>query len=105
MPFSRWHGVLYKLKGETDMTSNRNSSKHGEVITWKMTEEQRQAYIKNIPSCRVMSIEVLGLGRRKEGAAGMKEYEISLSNEREFTEMMRDRVGWMVSMKQITTSL
>jgi len=31
------------------MTSNRNSSKHGEVIVWKMTEEQRLAYIEKHP--------------------------------------------------------
>lgn len=31
------------------MTSNRNSSKHGEVVVWKMTEEQRLAYIKKYP--------------------------------------------------------
>ncbi|MED2978222.1 hypothetical protein P4284_16160 [Bacillus swezeyi] len=31
------------------MTSNKNSSKHGEVIVWKMTEEERQAYIARHP--------------------------------------------------------
>lgn len=31
------------------MSSNRNSRRAGEVKVWKMTEEQRQAYIQKHP--------------------------------------------------------
>lgn len=38
-----------KLKGEKVMNSNKNPRLPGEVTVWKMTEEQRQAYIKKHP--------------------------------------------------------
>ncbi|MFC7800136.1 hypothetical protein ACFTRE_17660 [Bacillus subtilis] len=31
------------------MSSNKNSRRAGEVVVWRMTEEQRQEYIKKHP--------------------------------------------------------